>query len=57
MRLLVKSAYCRKRRLRNWKDLTQESSLIVRGKDPGVRRARPAGYELDVESADIVQRV
>src|SRR6202162_2455304 len=38
------------------KNLTQESSLIVRGKLRAEARA-PGGYELDVESADIVQRV
>src|SRR6202795_190350 len=38
------------------KDLTQESSLIVRGKLRAEARA-PGGYELDVESAQIVQRV
>ena len=38
------------------KDLTQESSLIVRGKIRAEPRA-PGGYELDVEGADIVQRV
>ena len=38
------------------KDLTQESSLIVRGKIRAEPRA-PGGYELDVESAEIVQRV
>src|SRR6266478_8431524 len=38
------------------KDLTQESSLIVRGKLRAEPRAH-GGYELDVESADIVQRV
>src|ERR1700735_3968098 len=38
------------------KDLTQESSLIVRGKIRAEQRA-PGGYEMDVESADIVQRV
>ncbi len=38
------------------KDLTQESSLIVRGKVRAEARA-PGGYELDVESAEIVQRV
>ena len=38
------------------KDLTQESSLIVRGKVRPEQRA-PGGYELDIESADIVQRV
>jgi asparaginyl-tRNA synthetase len=38
------------------KDLTQESSLIVRGKIRAEARA-PGGFELDVESADIMQRV
>src|SRR5258706_1831372 len=38
------------------KDLTQESSFIVRGKIRAEPRAQ-GGYELDVESADIVQRV
>src|SRR5579864_1598590 len=38
------------------KHLTQESSLIVRGKVRAEARA-PGGYELDVESAEIVQRV
>src|SRR5258707_11931255 len=38
------------------KDLTQESSLIVRGKLRAEARAH-GGYELDVESARIVQRV
>src|SRR5579871_6114311 len=38
------------------KDLTQESSLIVRGKIRAEARAA-GGFELDVESADIVQRV
>ena len=38
------------------KDLTQESSLTVRGKIRAEARA-PGGYELDVESAHIVQRV
>src|SRR6202041_2715798 len=38
------------------KDLTQESSLIVRGKIRAEARAS-GGYELDVESAEIVQRV
>src|ERR1700753_1654964 len=38
------------------KDLTQESSLTVRGKIREEARA-PGGFELDVESADIVQRV
>src|SRR5205823_8054939 len=37
------------------KDLTQESSLIVRGKLRAEPRAH-GGYELDVEGADIVQR-
>src|SRR6202041_488515 len=38
------------------KDLTQESSLIVRGKIRAEARAS-GGFELDVESAEIVQRV
>ena len=38
------------------KDLTQESSLIVRGKVRAEPRA-PGGFELDVESAEVVQRV
>jgi asparaginyl-tRNA synthetase len=38
------------------KDLTQESSLIVRGKIRAEARAH-GGFELDVEDADIVQRV
>jgi len=38
------------------KNLTQESSLIVRGKLRSEARA-PGGYELDVEGAEIVQRV
>src|SRR5580698_8711701 len=38
------------------KDLTQESSLIVRGKIRAEARA-PGGFELDVESAEIMQRV
>src|SRR5579864_5408435 len=38
------------------KDLTQESSLIVRGKIRAEQRAH-GGFELDVESAEIVQRV
>jgi asparaginyl-tRNA synthetase len=38
------------------KNLTQESSLIVRGKLRAEARA-PGGYELDVEDAEIVQRV
>src|ERR1035438_1645141 len=38
------------------KDLTQESSFTVRGKIRAEARA-PGGYELDVESAKILQRV
>jgi asparaginyl-tRNA synthetase len=38
------------------KHLTQESSLIVRGKLRAEQRAL-GGYELDIESADVVQRV
>src|SRR6266852_2003409 len=38
------------------KNLTQESSLLVRGKVREEQRA-PGGYELDVEGAEIVQRV
>jgi len=38
------------------KDLTQESSLIVRGKVRAEPRAH-GGFELDVEGAEIVQRV
>src|SRR5438046_1195069 len=38
------------------KNLTQESSLIVRGKVRAEARA-PGGFEMDLESADIVQRV
>src|SRR3954470_1524623 len=38
------------------KDLTQESSLVVRDKIRAEARA-PGGYEMDVESAEIVQRV
>ena len=38
------------------KDLTQESSLMVQGKIRAEPRA-PGGYELDVEAAEIVQRV
>ncbi len=38
------------------KNLTQESSLIVRGKIRAEPRA-PGGYEMDVESAEILQRV
>src|SRR5215831_9134810 len=36
------------------RDLTQESSLIVRGKIRAEPRA-PGGFELDVEGAEIVQ--
>src|SRR5580700_1022495 len=38
------------------RDLTQESSLIIRGKIRAEQRA-PGGFELDVEDAEIVQRV
>ncbi|MEO8052706.1 MAG: asparagine--tRNA ligase [Acidobacteriota bacterium] len=38
------------------KDLTQESSLTIRGKIRAEARA-PGGYELDVETAHILQRV
>src|SRR6202140_5591368 len=38
------------------KDLTQESSFTVRGKIRAEARA-PGGYELDVESAHILQHV
>jgi len=38
------------------KNLTQESSLLIRGKVRAEPRA-PGGYELDVEAAQIVQRV
>jgi asparaginyl-tRNA synthetase len=38
------------------KNLTQESSLIVRGKVRAEQRA-PGGYEMDIEGAEIVQRV
>ena len=38
------------------KGLTQESSLSVRGKVRADKRA-PGGYELDVTSADIIQKV
>src|SRR6266536_974950 len=38
------------------KDLTQESSLTVRGKVRAEARA-PGGFELDVEGAHILQRV
>jgi asparaginyl-tRNA synthetase len=38
------------------KNLTQESSVIVRGKIRAEQRAQ-GGYELDVEDAEILQRV
>ena len=38
------------------KNLTQESSLIVRGKVRAEQRA-PGGFEMDIEDAEIVQRV
>jgi asparaginyl-tRNA synthetase len=38
------------------KNLTQESSLIVRGKIRAELRA-PGGFEMDVEGAEIVQRI
>src|SRR6202171_4833558 len=38
------------------KDLTQESSVILRGKIRAEQRA-PGGYEMDVEAAEVVQRV
>ena len=38
------------------KELTQESSVIIRGKVRAEQRA-PGGYEMDIESAEIVQRV
>src|SRR5579862_1637924 len=38
------------------KHLTQESSLIVRGRIRAEERA-PGGYEMDVESAKVLQRV
>ncbi len=38
------------------KGLTQESSLILRGKVRPEQRA-PGGYEMDVEGAEIVQRI
>jgi asparaginyl-tRNA synthetase len=38
------------------KNLTQESSLIVRGKIRAEQRA-PSGFEMDVEGAEIVQRI
>jgi len=37
-------------------NLTQESSLIVRGKIRAEARA-PGGYEMDVEGAEVIQRV
>src|ERR1044072_2322529 len=38
------------------KGLTQESSVIVRGKVRADKRA-PGGYELDVQQVEVVQRV
>jgi asparaginyl-tRNA synthetase len=38
------------------KNLTQESSLILRGKVRAEQRA-PGGYEMDVEGAEILQRI
>ncbi len=38
------------------KNLTQESAVIARGKLRAEPRA-PGGYEMDVESADVIQRV
>jgi len=38
------------------KNLTQESSLILRGKIRAEQRA-PGGYEMDIEGGDVVQRV
>ncbi len=38
------------------KDLTQESSLLLRGRLRAEARA-PGGYEMDVENAELVQRV
>jgi asparaginyl-tRNA synthetase len=38
------------------KNLTQESSLVITGKVRAESRA-PGGYELDVETAEVVQRV
>ena len=49
-------ASCPKRLFEELKNLTQESSLIVRGKIRAEQRA-PGGYEMDVEGAEIVQRV
>src|SRR3954469_4247066 len=40
----------------NLKHLTQESSLLVRGKLRAEARA-PGGYEMDVESVEILQKV
>jgi asparaginyl-tRNA synthetase len=38
------------------KDLTQESSIVVRGKARAESRA-PGGYEMDIEDAQVLQRV
>src|ERR1700732_4030349 len=38
------------------KNLTQESALILRGKLRAEQRA-PGGYEMDVEGAEVVDRV
>ena len=38
------------------KNLTQESSLILRGKIRAEQRA-PGGYEMDVEAAEVIHRV
>jgi asparaginyl-tRNA synthetase len=38
------------------KNLTQESSLMVTGKIRAEQRA-PGGYEMDIESLEVVQRV
>ena len=38
------------------KELTQESSVVIQGKIRAEQRA-PGGYEMDVENAEIVQRV
>src|SRR5512145_487568 len=38
------------------KNLTQESSLLIRGKVRAESRA-PGGYEMDIESAQVLQRV
>src|SRR5579863_2468208 len=40
----------------NLKHLTQESSLLVRGKLRAEARA-PGGYEMDVEGVEILQKV